>query len=219
MRLMLVDDHVLFREGLVSLINAQPDLEVVGEAGSVAESVALARAVRPDLILMDFSLPDGTGLEATVTILAEQPQIQIVFLTFHEDDERLFDAIRAGARGYLLKNVSSAKLLAYVRGVKAGEAALMPQMTSRILEEFARLPTPARPLPEAPSVLTDREAEVLRELASGASNRDIADRLVISENTVKNHVRSILSKLGLQNRREAARFAREQGLAGRSTPD
>jgi DNA-binding NarL/FixJ family response regulator len=213
-----VDDHVLFREGLAGLINAQPDLKVVGEAGSVAESIAMARAVQPDLILMDFSLPDGTGLEATVAILAERPETEIVFLTFHEDDERLFAGIRAGARGYLLKNVSTAKLLAYVRGVKSGEAALTPQMTSRILDEFARLQTLSRPPTEVPSELTDRELDVLRELAVGASNREIAGRLFISENTVKNHVRSILSKLSLQNRREAARFARERGLDGGSNP-
>jgi DNA-binding NarL/FixJ family response regulator len=219
MRLLLVDDHVLFREGVAGLIRAQADLEVVGEAGSVAEAIAMAHTLPLDLILMDFSLPDGTGLDATLAILAERPQTKIVFLTFHEDDERLFAAIRAGAKGYLLKNVSTSKLLAYLRGVQSGEAALTPEMTGRILDEFARLGTHSRMATEVPAGLTDRELEVLRELATRASNREIADRLFISENTVKNHVRSILSKLNLQNRREAARFAREKGLAGGLAPD
>jgi DNA-binding NarL/FixJ family response regulator len=219
MKLLLVDDHVLFREGLASLISAQPDLEIVGEAGSVAEAIARARFLKPDLILMDFSLPDGTGLDATVAILAEQPETRIVFLTFHEDDDRLFAALRAGAKGYLLKNVSASKLLGYLRGVNEGEAALTPQMTSRVLNEFARQGTSFSPSSQLLAVLTDRELDVLQELATRATNREIADRLFISENTVKNHVRSILSKLNLQNRREAARFAHERGLQDKANTD
>jgi two-component system NarL family response regulator len=213
MRVLLVDDHVLFREGLVSLVDAQPDLEVVGEAGTVSDAIAQARVLRPDLILMDFNLPDGTGLDATSTILKDLPQTKIVFLTFNDDDERLFSAIRAGAKGYLLKNVSSSKLLSFLRGVQTGAAALTPEMTSRILSEFARL-APASESPQSPpSDLTPRELDVLQVLATGASNREIADRLVISDNTVKNHVRSILSKLGLNNRREAAEYARRHNLS------
>jgi len=211
MRMLLVDDHILFREGLRGLLDAQPDLDVVGEAGTVSEAIAQARKLRPDLILMDFSLPDGTGLEATQAILAAQPEVKIVFLTFHEDDERLFTALRSGAKGYLLKNVSTAKLLSFVRGVGEGQAAITPELTSRLLAEFARVgPGPAAQ-PAAPTDLTDREMEVLRLLATGASNREIAESLVIAENTVKNHVRSILTKLSVENRRQAARLAREQG--------
>lgn len=212
MRILLIDDHILFREGLVSLIDAQPDLEVVGEAGSVSDAIAQARVLRPDLILMDFNLPDGTGLDATSTILKDLPQTKIVFLTFNDDDERLFSAIRAGAKGYLLKNVSSSKLLASLRGIQTGAAALTPEMTSRILSEFARLAPASESSQSTRSELTPRELDVLQVLVTGASNREIAEQLVISDNTVKNHVRNILSKLGLNNRREAAEYARRHKL-------
>jgi DNA-binding NarL/FixJ family response regulator len=211
MRILLVDDHVLFREGLKGLLDAQPDLDVVGEAGTVSQAIALADRLKPDLILMDFSLPDATGLDATQAILTTQPGAKIVFLTFHEDDERLFAAIRSGAKGYLLKNVSTAKLLAFLRGVGEGHAAITPELTIRLMAEFARLGPAAATQPTAPADLTDREMEVLQLLATGASNREIAEALVIAENTVKNHVRSILTKLGVENRRQAARLARAQG--------
>jgi DNA-binding NarL/FixJ family response regulator len=212
MRVLIVDDHVLFREGLVSLLKAQPDITVLGEAGCVSEAVDMARELEPDLILMDFGLPDGTGLDATQAILAEQPEAKIVFLTVHEQDDRLFAAIRSGAKGYLLKNVPVSKLLDYLRGVQNGEAAISPTMTSQILDEFARLgkafDSDAAELGE----LTPRELEVLRELDTGATNQEIADRLVITENTVKVHVRNILAKLDLPNRRAAADFAQRHGL-------
>jgi DNA-binding NarL/FixJ family response regulator len=211
MRILLVDDHVLFREGLVSLLNGQPDFRVVGQAGSVVEAKTMARQLCPDLILMDFGLPDGTGLDATQAILAEQPEIKIVFLTVHEEDDRLFAAIRSGAKGYLLKNVPVTKLLTFLRGTEQGEAAISAAMASRILAEFSRLESPRRDR-LATGELTLRELEVLRELASGASNREIADRLVIAENTVKNHVRNVLAKLNLRNRREATSFAHSQNL-------
>jgi two-component system NarL family response regulator len=209
MKVLLVDDHVLFRQGLVSLLDAQPDFSVAGQAGSVAEAVSMTRTLKPDLVLMDFSLPDGTGLDATQAIMATEPDTKIIFLTVHEEDDRLFAAIRSGAKGYLLKNVAISKLLALLRGTQNGEAALTAQMTTRLLDEFARL-EPAREniSPETPSELTTREMEVLKELVTGASNRQIADKLVIAENTVKNHMRNILTKLNLRNRREAANFAR-----------
>ncbi|MGD8795024.1 MAG: response regulator transcription factor [Anaerolineae bacterium] len=213
MRILLVDDHVLFREGLASLLASQPDLELVGEAGSVAGVIALARKLRPDLVLMDFGLPDGTGLDATEAILKDRPETKIVFLTFHDDDERLFAAIRKGAKGYLLKNVSTSELLSYLRGVEQGRAAITPDMTSRILEEFSQSRPPTGASGTALADLTPREVEVLRLLTTGATNFELAERLVISENTVKNHVSSILSKLNLKNRREAASFARRHGLA------
>jgi DNA-binding NarL/FixJ family response regulator len=209
---LLVDDHVLVREGFESLLNSQPDFRVVGQAGSVAEAIVMARQLCPDLILMDFGLPDGTGLDATQAILVEQPEIKIVFLTVHEEDDRLFAAIRSGAKGYLLKNVPVAKLLTFLRGTEQGEAAISPDMASRILAEFSRLEPRHRPDRLETDELTLRELEVLKELASGASNREIADSLVIAENTVKSHVRNILTKLNLKNRREATAFAHSQGL-------
>ena len=136
MRLLLVDDHALFREGLVSLLDDQPDIDVVGQAGSVQEAVELARELQPDLILMDFTLPDGSGLEATQAILAERPETNIVFLTVHDRDEYLFHAIRSGAKGYLLKNVPVTNLLAYLRGIGQGEAAISLTMVSHILDEI-----------------------------------------------------------------------------------
>lgn len=207
-KILLVDDHVLFREGLVGLLDSQPDFQVIAQAGSVAEARRLARDLKPDIILMDFGLPDGTGLDATHAILGDNPDIKIVFLTVHEEDDRLFAAIRSGAKGYLLKNVPISKLLSFLRGVERGEVAISPAMTSRIFDEFARMESPSRDL-TASEELTTRELEVLQELVTGATNRVIADRLFIAENTVKNHVRNILTKLNLKNRREAAEYARQ----------
>jgi two-component system NarL family response regulator len=212
-RILLVDDHVLFRDGIVSLIDPQPDMTVVGQAGSIREATVLARKLRPDLILMDISLPDGTGIEATQAILAELPATKIVCLTVHEDDENLFAAIRAGATGYLLKNVRAAELLKRLRGAARGEAAISPAIARRILDEFSRLPTPRDISPAHPSDLTAREVQIVQQLTRGASNREIARQLVISENTVKNHVRNVLSKLHLRSRREIASYARNHGMA------
>lgn len=206
MRILIVDDHTLFREGLVSLLNGQPDIQVVAQAESVQEAVILARTHNPNLVLMDFGLPDGTGLDATVQILADQATVKIVFLTIHEDDENLFAAIRAGAKGYLLKNVPTTKLLAYLRGVQHGEAALAPVMTAKLLDEFARLPVVKDEKPISVEILSARELEVWEQLCAGATNREIAARLSIAENTVKNHVHSVLSKLDLNNRRQVVKY-------------
>jgi two-component system NarL family response regulator len=212
-RLLLVDDHVLFREGLISLIAPQPDFHVIGQAGSVQEAVTLARQLRPDIILMDFILPDGTGLDATLAILAEMPGTRIVFLTVHEDDETLFAAIRAGAVGYLFKNTRSADLLKRLRAVTRGEAGISPAVALRILDEFSKTTSPPAGGDEpAGTELTPREIEIIRELAQGASNREIARHLVISENTVKNHVRNVLAKLHLRNRREVVEYAQRHRL-------
>jgi len=207
-RIVLVDDHVLFREGLVGLLDSQPGFEVIAQAGSVQEAINLACKLEPDIVLMDFGLPDGTGLDATQAILKCRPNIKIVFLTVHEEDDRLFAAIRSGAKGYLLKNVPISKLLSFLRGVERGEAAISPSMASRIFDEFARI-EPSDFNVSPPEELTTREIEVLKELVTGATNRIIAERLFIAENTVKNHVRNILTKLNLKNRREAADFARQ----------
>ena len=214
-RIVLVDDHVLFREGLVSLLDAQPDVQVVGQAGSVLDAIELTRTVLPNLVLMDLTLPDGTGVEATRAIRAEAPGTKIVVLTVHEDEEPLFEAIRAGAIGYLFKNVRAVELIETLRGVMRGEAGILGSTARRILDEFARL-SPSHP--DEAATLTAREVEVLHELANGASNQEIAKRLVISENTVKNHVRNVLAKLHFHSRREAADYARRRGLTSHHPP-
>ncbi len=211
-RLLLVDDHVLFREGLMSLIASQPDLEVVGQAGSVREAVTQALQLRPDIILMDYTLPDGDGVVATQAIMSEWSGAKVVFLTVHEDDEVLFAAIRAGAMGFLYKNTRTSELLGRLRAVARGEAGISPAVARRILEEFSRTPAARQADPAQSTELTAREVEIVQAIAQGASNRDIARQLVISENTVKNHVRNVLSKLHLRNRRDVAQYARSRGL-------
>jgi len=212
LRVLLVDDHVLFRSGLVRLLGVQPDIKVIGEAGSRAAAIELARELQPDLILMDINLPDGTGVEATSAILAELPATKIIFLTVHDDDEHLFAGIRAGGVGYLLKNIGATELVSRVRGVRSGEAALSPALAARMLDEFARLPSIPASDDQAKTTLTAREVDIVRMLARGASNRDIAQQLVISENTVKNHVQNVLAKLHLHSRRDVPDYARRRGL-------
>jgi DNA-binding NarL/FixJ family response regulator len=212
-KMLIVDDHVLFRQGLVSLFTEQADFEVVGESGSVGEAIEAARRLKPDLILMDFSLPDGTGVEATRAILKIRPETNIIFLTMHEDDERLFSAIRSGAKGYLVKNLPVAKLLASLRAIKQGQAPISREMASRIIDAFARSePGKQAQEPNLIEILTTREIDVFYELTTGASNQEIAERLFISENTVKNHVHNILEKLEMSNRREVASYAFRHGI-------
>lgn len=208
-RIVVVDDHVLFREGLVAIIRSEPEIEVIGQAGTVQEAVELVGSLNPDIVLMDFGLPDGTGVDATRAILQEHPECRIVFLTMSEQDENLFAAIRGGAKGYLLKNMHPTKLVATLKSVIRGESALSRSMTARIISEFSR--TKALEHNGDPT-LTRRELDILREVASGFTNSEIANHLVISENTVKFHVHSILGKLGISDRREAADYARKHGL-------
>ena len=210
MKIVIVDDHILFREGLAAIIRSESDIEIVGQAGNVQEAVATVRALKPDMVLMDFGLPDGTGAEATQAILQEHPACKIVFLTMSEQDEDLFAAIRSGAKGYLLKNMRPSKLISSLRSVQQGESAISRSMTLRLMEELAR--TRETPRSPEPVTLTRREIEVLRELASGFSNQEIAEHLFISENTVKYHVHSILEKLNLSDRRDASAYARQHGL-------
>ena len=208
MKIVIVDDHVLFREGLASIIRSEPDIEIAGMAGSVREAVDLSSTIKPELVLMDFSLPDGTGADATRLILSHHPECKIVFLTMSEQDEDLFDAIRSGAKGYLLKNMQPQKLVVALRSVHRGESALSRSMTMRLMEELSRTKKPEVYLD---ITLTHREMDVLRALASGKSNQEIAKELFISENTVKYHVHSMLGKLGLNDRRELAKYAKEHG--------
>lgn len=213
MKIVIVDDHVLFREGLAAIIRSESDFEIVGQAGTVQEACEMVKGLKPDMVLMDFGLPDGTGADATRAILQEHPDCKIVFLTMSEQDEDLFAAIRSGAKGYLLKNMRPAKLVSSLRAVQQGESAISRAMTLRLMEELARTKEPPRV--DGPT-LTRRELEVLHELAAGFSNQEIAEHLFISENTVKYHVHSILEKLGLSDRRDAALYAREHGLLKQS---
>ncbi len=217
-KVLLVDDHTLFREGMVSLLNSQPDFKVIGQAGTVQDAVELTHLLNPDLVLMDFSLPDGTGLDATDTILKTCANCNIVFLTVHEEDDRLFAAIRSGAKGYLLKNVPVAKLLDFLRGVEQGKAAITRATASRVLDEFSRLKPQTKQYLNETNDLTNRELEVLHEVAKGDSNREIAQSLSIAENTVRNHIHNILNKLGLKNRREAANLARQRNFLLHTVP-
>lgn len=212
MRLLIVDDHTLFREGLAAIIRSEPDVEIVGLAGTVQQAITLARETRPEIILMDFEIPDGSGPDATRAILAENPGCKIVFLTIFEDKQKLIEAVRAGAKGYLLKNMRPAKLVAALRSVYQGEGALSRTMTLRLMEELSRTKEPARPGDGALTRLTQREVEVLQEIALGATNQEISRRLFLSENTVKHHIHSILDKLNVSDRREASHFARQHGL-------
>ncbi len=206
-QILIIDDHKLFLDALANLINSQPDFSVIGTAGSVQEAIHEAGNLRPDIVLMDFFLGDGTGLDATEAILRKHPSVSIVFLTVHEEDERLFEAIRYGAKGYLLKSTPAAELLANLRGLDQGLVAINPKLTTRIVEEFAQLSPRWEIDPELLSKLTPRQQEILRELLKGATNRQIAARFVISEQTVKNHVSHILDVLHLKNRREVMRLS------------
>jgi DNA-binding NarL/FixJ family response regulator len=211
-RIIIVDDHVLFREGLAAILRQEADIEVVGLVGTVQDAVEAARTLKPDLVLMDFSLPDGTGAEATRQIVQEFPACKVVFMTMSEREDNLLAAVRSGAVGYLLKNMSPSKLVASLRSVQQGESARSRSMTLRVMKELSRTKEPEHPGDPALGGLTPREREVLVELAAGKSNREIAHQLFISENTVKYHVHAILEKLHLSDRKEVARFAREHGI-------
>lgn len=217
-RTLLVDDHQLFREGLANILNKQPDFEVVGEAGDGLEAQVKARRLKPDLILMDISMPGGNGLEATQRIKQDLPNVIIVMLTVRDEDDQLFQAIRYGAQGYLLKSIRSKDLLEMLRGVLHGEAAITPTMGGRILDEFRRVSKYMKDEPqEKVERLTAREQDILKLVASGASNMEIANKLNVSIHTVKTHIRKILAKLHQVRRYEAASFALREGLIPPST--
>ena len=212
-RILLADDHDLFREGIAGLIGAQPDLEVVGQASDGLEALTLARDLHPDLIVMDIHMPICDGLEATRLIRSELPEARIVILTIHEEDEKLFEAIRSGAGGYILKNTNSADFLRGLRSALAGEAPLPPKLARSLMDEFVRLASRPEMIEDRTHTqdLTQREREVLELISGGKSDKEIAVQLSLSLHTVKTHVRSILSKLQAVNRREAARLAARQG--------
>jgi len=209
---LLADDHHLFREGLGTILNAQPDFEVVGEARDGLEAVVKARTLAPDLILMDVSMPGCDGLEATLQIKQILPDVTIVMLTVNDENENLFEAIRNGAQGYLLKSIRSREMLGLVRGAVRGEAAITPALGGRMLQEFRRVSKQAVEQPAQQSaVLTAREQDVLSLVARGATNKEIANTLHVSLHTVKSHMRKILAKLHLDRRQEAASYAVREG--------
>jgi DNA-binding NarL/FixJ family response regulator len=213
-RVLLVDDQKLMREGLRVLLELEPDLEVIGEAGDGQAALEQYASLRPDVVLMDIRMPGMDGVEATWRLRERWPEARVVILTTFDDDEYIFEGLRAGALGYLLKDGSGQELAEAVRTVAAGGALVEPSVARKVLAEFARLAPPGRPPGEGlPEPLTEREREVLRLLSRGLSNREIATRLSLAEGTVKNHVTGILQKLGVRDRTQAAVRARELGLA------
>jgi DNA-binding NarL/FixJ family response regulator len=216
MRVLVVDDHPLFRDGIRSLLAAR-DVEVVGEAGDGAEALAKTRELHPDVVLMDIRMPRMGGLEATRLIKADMPETKIVILTVSDDDADLFEAIKSGADGYMLKSLESQDFFDLLTGLERGEAAVQKSLAAKILREFARRGSgePSQGAPE--DDLTDREREVLQLLAQGQSNKEIAASLYISENTVKYHTKNILDKLHLRNRAEVVAYAVRHGLDAEST--
>ncbi|MEU9102353.1 response regulator transcription factor [Streptomyces sp. NPDC048361] len=212
-KVLIVDDQMMVREGFSVLLGAQPDIEVVGEAVDGREAVAQVQALRPDVVLMDIRMPHMNGIEATREIVAADASSKVLVLTTFDLDEYVYQALRAGASGFLLKDASARQLADGVRVVASGEALLAPSVTRRLINEFARvLPTRAASPTGEVEELTDRETEVLVLIAQGLSNQEIAGRLVVAESTIKTHVSRVLVKLGLRDRTQAAVYAYETRL-------
>jgi DNA-binding NarL/FixJ family response regulator len=210
-RLVVVDDHTLFREGLTALLDGAPDTEVVAEAGTGTEALTKVEQSAPDVVLMDIMMPDMSGIEATRRLRAAHPQVEVVMLTMLEDDDSLFAAMCAGAHGYILKGADKAEVLRTVRAVAGGEALFGPAIAERLTTFFQHADDAGlsvAPFPE----LTDRERQVLDRIAEGLSNQQIADRLHISPKTVSNHISNVFAKLHISDRAEAIVKAREAGL-------
>ena len=207
-RVLIVDDHGVVREGLRAYLELEPDIQVVGEARDGHEGVRRAEELHPDVVLMDLVMPRMDGVEATAAIKLHQPEAHVIVLTSFVDDDRVVPAIKAGATSYLLKDVAAADLARAIRGARAGQAQLHPEVARRLMQQVTT-PRKVEPVTQ----LTDREREVLRLLAEGRSNKEIARELVVSERTVKGHVSNILGKLGLQDRTQAALYAVRHGLA------
>lgn len=211
---LLVDDQKLFREGLSTLLSVWDDIEVIGEAENGLDAIEKTAELKPDVILMDLRMPELGGVAATKRIVAEHPDSRIIVLTTFDDDDSVFDALRAGAAGYLLKDVSSDKLVEAIRTTASGNSFLQPSVAAKVLAEFTRQPT----APSAPSQqdlvepLSKRELEILQHLGQGASNKEIAAALFLTEGTVKNHITNVLGKMGVRDRTQAALKGKEMGL-------
>lgn len=212
-RVLLVDDQALFREALATLLDVRDDIEVVGEAADGDEALRRAAALSPDVVLMDLRMPVLDGVAATRRLRVERPEVRVIALTTFDDDEEVFAALRAGAVGYLLKDVSSERLVEAIGAASRGESVLQPSVAAKVIARFAQLPDEAAPRPQPLVVpLSDRELEIVRLLADGRSNREIATALFLAEGTVKNHVTNVLAKLGARDRTQAALRARALGL-------
>ena len=207
-RVLVVDDHVLFRRGLQMVLAQEPDIDLVGEAGDGAQAVSQAADLLPDVVLLDIRMPKRSGIEACAGIKEVVPSSRILMLTISDEEADLYDAIKAGASGYLLKEISTDEVSAAIRAVAGGQSLISPSMASKLLSEFASMIKTKDEREQVPAPrLTDRELEVLRLVARGMNNREIAKELFISENTVKNHIRNILEKLQLHSRMEAVVYA------------
>ena len=211
-KVLLVDDHALFREGLGMIISSQPDMEVVGEAGDGLEALVKASELKPNLILMDIQMPGANGIETTRLIKRDLPQTTIVMLTVRDDEEKLFEAIKNGAQGYLLKNMHSTELIEMARRALAGEVAIPPRLAGQMLDEFRRLSQLTTREKDDVEELSNRELEVLKLVALGKTDKEIALALSLSIRTVKTHLRNILAKLHVSGRKDAARTAKNAGL-------
>ncbi len=218
-KVLLVDDQTLVRQGIRLLLEIETDIEVVGQAANGREALQQVDALHPEVVLMDVRMPEMDGVEATRQLSDRYPEVKVIILTTFEDDETVFEGLKAGARGYLLKDISSEEMAAAVRRVAAGEALIEPRLTRKVLAEFSRLATASetRPAPQGDAVestvsLTERERDVLNALAHGLSNREIAEELVITEGTVKNHVSNLIDKLGVRDRTQAILKGQELGL-------
>jgi two-component system response regulator DevR len=210
LRLLVVDDHEVVRQGLVALLDRRGEFEVVGEAATVAESIALAARLEPDIVVMDVRLPDGTGIEACRDIRAANPATRVVMLTSYPDEEAVLSAIVAGASGYLLKQIRGRDLVAALEAVGRGESLLDPAVTEKVLERIRRVASAGEP--DELAELTPQERRILLLVAEGKTNKEIATEVFLSDKTVKNYVSSILSKLDLQRRAQAAAFVAKRGL-------
>jgi DNA-binding NarL/FixJ family response regulator len=209
-RILIADDHTLFRDGLRALLNSIPEMEVAGEASTGEEVISQAAALQPDVVLMDIQMPGVNGIQATRRIVSTSPHIGIIVVTMFEDDDSVFAAMRAGARGYILKGADQAEMLRAIRAVASGEALFGPAIAQRLMSFFSRPPSAA--LPTVFPELTDREREILNLIAQGYNNAEIAARLVLSPKTVRNHISNIFSKLQVADRAQAIIRARQAGL-------
>ncbi len=207
-RVLIADDHPVVREGLSAMLDRQDDMEVVGEAIDGADAVKRTRETRPDIVLMDLQMPVMDGVEAMKRIAEQQPSVRFIVLTTYDNDERIFKGIEAGARAYLLKDSPREELFKAIRAVHKGDSLIQPSVASKVLDRFAVLSRQS----QGPELLSERELEVLRLVATGASNRSIAAQLYISESTVKTHVQSIFQKLGVNDRTEAVTHALQKGI-------
>ena len=220
-KVLLVDDQTLIRQGIRLLLEIEPDIQVVGQAADGRLALEQVEALHPDVVLMDVRMPEMDGVAATRLLSTSHPEVKVIILTTFEDDETVFEGLKAGARGYLLKDISSEEMAQAVRKVAAGEALIQSRLTRKVLAEFSRMasatdrqasPKTAAVVEALPVPLTERELQVLQALAHGLSNREIADQLVITEGTVKNHVSSLIDKLGVRDRTQAVFKAQELGL-------